>query len=402
MFYQHLRETLSMEQLRSLFLLRPDIVFLNHGSFGACPLPVFEAYQAWQRELERQPVEFLQRRFAALMQEARERLGAYVGAASDEIVYVPNATTGLNIVARSLPLHPGDHILATDHEYGALDRTWRFICNRRGAHYIQQSIPLPIASAQEVVEAVWAGVTAHTRVLFISHITSPTGLILPIAPLIERARAAGIITVVDGAHAPGQIPLDLHALGVDFYAGNCHKWMMSPKGAGFLYARRDVQSLLQPLTVSWGWKSDTPSASRFIDEQEYQGTRDIAAYLSVPEAIRFMEQHQWSDVHKRCHELVREAARRVEMLTGMAPIAPVTDMWFAQMSALPIPLCDAAVLKQRLYDAFAVEAPIVTWRGRQFVRVSIQGYNTASDVDALIAALDHLLPEVKVEQNGHD
>ncbi|MCG8352939.1 MAG: aminotransferase class V-fold PLP-dependent enzyme [Chloroflexales bacterium] len=386
-----------MDQLRSLFLLRPDIVFLNHGSFGACPLPVFEAYQAWQRELERQPVEFLQRRFATLMQEARERLGAYVGAASDEIVYVPNATTGLNIVARSLTLQPGDHILTTNQEYGALDRTWRFICNRRGAHYIQQSIPLPITSAQEVVEAIWAGVTAHTRVLFISHVTSPTGLILPIAPLIERARAAGIITVVDGAHAPGQIPLDLHALGVDFYAGNCHKWMMSPKGAGFLYARRDMQSLLQPLTVSWGWMSDTPSASRFVDEQEYQGTRDIAAYLSVPEAIRFMEQHQWTEVRKRCHKLVREAARRVEMLTGMAPIAPVTDTWVAQMSALPIPLCNAAVLKQRLYDEFAVEAPIATWRDRQFVRVSIQGYNTASDVDALIAALDQLLPEVKAE-----
>jgi len=225
--------------LCDLFLLDPDVIFVNHGSFGACPRPVFAAYQAWQRELERQPVEFLGRRFAALIAEARTALGAYVGAGADDLVYVPNATTGLNIVARSLELAPGDEVLATDHEYGALDRTWRFICAKRGARYVRQPVELPITSAEEVVEAVWAGVTDRTRVLFLSHITSPTAIIIPVAELVRRAREAGIITVVDGAHAPGQIPLDLESLGVDFYAGNCHKWMMAPKGSAFLYARRE-------------------------------------------------------------------------------------------------------------------------------------------------------------------
>ncbi|MBU0496050.1 MAG: aminotransferase class V-fold PLP-dependent enzyme [Chloroflexi bacterium] len=208
--------------LRDLFLLRPDVIFFNHGSFGACPRPVFEAYQAWQLELERQPVEFLGRRHAALMHEARAALEAFVGAAADDLVYIPNATTGVNIVARSLPLAPGDEVLTTDHEYGAMDRTWRFVCGQRGTRYVRQPVPLPITSVEQVVDAIWAGVTPHTRVLFLSHITSPTAVTLPVTELVHRAREAGLITVIDGAHAPGQVPLDLTALGVDFYLANCH------------------------------------------------------------------------------------------------------------------------------------------------------------------------------------
>jgi len=198
--------------LRDLFLLRPDVVFLNHGSFGACPRPVLEAYQAYQLELERQPVEFLGRRFKDLMRQARESLAAFVGAEADDLVYVPNATTGLNAVAHSLQLQEGDEVLATDHEYGALDRTWRFICGKRGARYVRRPVPLPIESSEQVVAAIWAGVTPRTRVLFVSHITSPTAIVFPAAELVWRAREAGIITIVDGAHAPGQVPLDLTAL----------------------------------------------------------------------------------------------------------------------------------------------------------------------------------------------
>ncbi|MBN1661062.1 MAG: aminotransferase class V-fold PLP-dependent enzyme, partial [Anaerolineae bacterium] len=242
--------------IRDLFLLQPDVVFLNHGSFGACPRSVFEVYQRWQLELERQPVEFLGRRAPELMRAARQALGSYLGAEADDLVYVPNATTGLNAVARALPLLPGDEVLATDHEYGALDRTWRFVCARRGARYVNQPVPLPVESAEQVVEAIWGGVTERTRVLFLSHITSPTALILPVEALVRRARSAGILTVIDGAHVPGQTPLDLEALGADFYSGNCHKWLCSPKGAGFLYARREVQNLLEPLVVSWGWQPE--------------------------------------------------------------------------------------------------------------------------------------------------
>jgi isopenicillin-N epimerase len=380
--------------LRDLFLLRPGVIFLNHGSFGACPRPVFEVYQAWQRELERQPVEFLGRRFAGLMHQARQALAAFVGAHPDDLIYVPNATTGLNLVARSLPLGPGDEVLATDHEYGALDRTWRFICARCGARYIRQPLPPPVVSEEQVVEAIWSGVTRRTRVLFMSHITSPTAIILPVAQLVRRARAAGIVSVVDGAHAPGQIPLDLEALGADFYAGNCHKWMMAPKGSAFLYARREMQPQLEPLVVSWGWQSETPGPSRFLDEHEWQGTRDIAAYLSVPAAIQFMQAHDWPAVREVCHELVRDARQEVSALTGLEPISPDSPAWYAQMAAFPLPACDGELLQRRLYAEFRVEVPITTWNGRYLVRISVQGYNTPADVDTLVEALGRLLPEV--------
>jgi len=376
--------------LRDIFLLRPDVVFLNHGSFGACPRPVFEAYRAWQLELERQPVEFLGRRFEDLMRESRAALGAYVGAAADDLVYVPNATTGLNVVARSLPLAPHDEVLSTNHEYGALDRTWRFICRKRGARYIRQPAPLPVTSEAQVVEAIWAGRTPRTRVLFISHITSSTALVLPVAELVRRAREAGITTIIDGAHAPGQIPLDIAALDADFYVGNCHKWMLSPKGAAFLYARREMQSLLEPLVVSWGWESEDPGPSRFVDHHEWQGTRDIAAFLATPAAIQFMKEHDWPQVRRACRQLICYARQKITALTGLSPIAP--DQFMAQMAAFPLPPCEAEVLQRRLYDEFSIEIPIVDWNTRQFARISVQGYNTRADVDALLDALRVLLP----------
>jgi isopenicillin-N epimerase len=378
--------------LRSEFLLRPDVVFLNHGSYGACPRPVFEAYQAWQRELELQPVEFLGRRGRGLLHTAREALAAYVGADPDDLAFMANATTGLNTVARALPLAEGDEVLGTDHEYGAMERTWEFVCRKSGARYVRQPVPVPLASPQEVVDAVWAGVTPRTRVLFISHITSPTALTFPVADLVRRAREAGIISVVDGAHVPGQRPLDLRALGADFYCGNGHKWLNSPKGSGFLYARRDVQPLLTPLVISWGWREDGPVMG-LAEALEGQGTRDIAAFLAVPAAIAFQEQHDWPRVRTECHALLQRARSAIGDLTGLPPLTPDSPDWYAQMAALPLPPCDAARLKQRLYDEHTVEVPIITWRDRQFVRISVQAYNTWSDLDTLVEALATLLPE---------
>jgi len=380
--------------LRREFLLRPGVVFLNHGSYGASPRPVFDAYQEWQRELEGQPVEFLGRRLRGLLEASRAALGAYVGADGDDLVYVPNSTFALNVVARALPLSPGDEVLGTDHEYGAIERTWRFVCGRRGARYVRQAVPLRPSSPGEVVEAIWAGVTPRTRVLFLSHITSPTATVFPIEPLLRRARAAGILSVVDGAHAPGQLPLDLEALGADFYAGNCHKWLCAPKGSAFLHARREVQELLSPLVVSWGWQSDRPGPSRFVDEQQLQGTRDPAAFLAVPAAIRFLEQHDWPAVRRRCHDLLAGARRAIGALTGLPPLTPDTPDWYAQMAAFPLPPCDGPALKERLYRSYQIEVPVTSWQGLAFVRVSVQGYTSAADVAALVGALADLLPEV--------
>jgi len=381
------------ETLREEFLLDPEVVFLNHGAFGACPKPVFAEYQRWQLELERQPVEFLGRRFAALMQTARERLAAYLHTAADNIVYVPNATVGINIVARSLRLGAGDEILTTDHEYGAIDRTWRFVCQKSGAVYRYRLIPLPFPTEEEFVEMFWAGVTPRTRVILLSHITSPTALIFPVREICRRARAAGILTVIDGAHAVGQMPLDLDDLGADFYTSNGHKWLCAPKGAAFLYARPERQALVEPLVVSWGWQSDAPGPSRFVDEQEWQGTRDPAAYLALPAALDFYAAHRWVEVRAACHALAVETRARLTALTGLPAIGP--DEAFAQMFSALLPPCDAETLKRRLYDEHRIEVPLIIWNDRPLLRVSIQGYNTRGDADRLIRALEQLLPEVR-------
>jgi isopenicillin-N epimerase len=315
-----------------------------------------------------------------------------VGADADDLVYVTNVTLGLNIVARSLCLEPGDEVLTTDHEYGSLNGTWELVCAKCNAQYVHRTINLPITSSKEVVDAVWSGVTDRTRVLFISHITSPTALILPVAELVRRAREAGIITVVDGAHAAGQVPLDLRTLGADFYSANCHKWMMSPKGAGFLYARRDMQHLLEPLIG--GRRNGTPQGSSLVAEHQYQGTRDLAAFLSVPAAIRFMQEHDWPQVRRACHELVRYARQEVAALTGLEPVVPDAETWFAQMAVLPIPPCDMTALRNRLHDEYEIEIPPTRWDGYSFVRLSAQGYNSRADIELLVKALRTLLPEV--------
>jgi isopenicillin-N epimerase len=381
-----------MNSLRQLFLLDPEIIFLNHGSFGACPIPVFDTYQVWQRQLERQPVDFLGRRIPELMAEARVRLGEFLGAAADNLVFFTNPTSAINMVARNLPLEPGDEILTSDHEYGAMDRTWNFICRQRHASYIHRPVCLPVESAASFVENFWAGVTPRTRVIFLSHITSPTALIFPLAEICRRARQTGILTVIDGAHAPGQIDLNLTELDADLYSGACHKWLMAPKGAAFLFANRSVQHLLDPLVVSWGYESEQPGPSRFIDYHEWQGTRDPSAFLSVPAAIDFQAEYGWAEVRKRCHDLAADTRRKIDRLTGLPSICPDSPEWFAQMFTARLPQgIDLQALQKRLYEKYRIEVPVISWNRQNFIRVSFQGYNHPSDGQALVDALGALL-----------
>ncbi|MHB8779175.1 MAG: aminotransferase class V-fold PLP-dependent enzyme [Anaerolineales bacterium] len=381
-----------MFNLKQHFLLDPSVVFLNHGSFGATPKPVFKEYQRWQRVLENQPVEFLGRRHNNLMQASRAALGKYLGTSAENLVYAQNATIALNIVARSLKLGAGDEVLSTNHEYGAMDRTWRFLAKERGFAYINQ--PVDLTSQADFVDSFWQAVTSRTCVVFLSHITSPTGTIFPIEKIIQRARAKGILTVIDGAHVPGQLPLQLDSLGADFYGGNLHKWLCAPKGAGFLYARPEVQHLLKPLVVSWGYESETPSGSTFIDQHEWWGTRDLAAFLSVPAAIEFQEKHDWVKVRSACHQLACETWGRINALTGLTPLhaARSADGWFAQMTVSPLPAqVDIIEFKKRLYDEYRIEIPLIDWRGNKLIRLSVQGYNSRHDMDALLNALNQLI-----------
>ncbi len=383
-----------MKHLRDLFLLRPGITYLNHGSFGACPKPVFETYQNWQLELEREPVEFLGRRFPELMYEARRALAKFLHTGVDDLLFVTNASTGLNYVAHSLPLESGDEVLATDQEYGAMDRMWEMICHRSGARYIRQPLPLPLAgSPEEIAETIWSGVSERTKILFISHITSATALTLPVFLLSQRARQAGIWLVVDGAHGPGQIDLELTASGVDFYAGNCHKWMMAPKGAAFLYVRPELQHLIRPLIISWA--DFSRAQSRFVQENEFQGTRDIAAYLSVPAAISFMKDHHWAEVRRQCHQLVLHARERMSQICGLAPLTPGSRNWIQQMVAQQLPEgIDGEKLRERLFKKYAIEIPVNEINGKEYIRISVQGYNTDSDVENFLQAFDELRREM--------
>ena len=345
--------------MRELFLLDADVTFLNHGSFGATPRTVFERYRAWQLELEREPVDFIARRLDGLMADARGELAGYVGGRADDLTFVQNATTGVNVAARALGLGPDDEVLATDLEYGACVLAWQRLCRLVQVPY----------------DELFEHVTERTKAVFVSHITSETGLLLPVEDIVRRARDLGLVTIVDGAHAPGQVDLDLDALGADFYAGNCHKWMCAPKGAGFLHVRPEWQERVDGPIVSWGYEEP----ATFISRTERQGTRDAAAYLSVPAAIAFQREH---DVRDRCVALTREARRDLCALLGTEPIAP--EEMVLQMASVRLPAPDPG-LSQRLFDEHRIEIPVS--HDGTLLRISIAPYNDRADVDRLLSAL---------------
>jgi selenocysteine lyase/cysteine desulfurase len=276
----------SPEELRREFLLDPEVAFLNHGSFGACPRPVFERYQAWQRELEREPIDFLDRRLPALLDDARGTLAAYVGCSADDLAFVQNATTGVNLAARSFPLGPNEEVLATDLEYGACDLAWEWACRRAGARYVRAPIPLPLREPSEVAEALFAHATERTRAVYVSHVTSTTGLLLPLEEIIARARALDLVTIVDGAHAPAQVPVDLAALGADCYAGNAHKWLCAPKGAGFLHIRPEHQDRVDSAIVSWGYSEGNAFSQRIEKQARSRGLAHGPRRDPVPRRAR--------------------------------------------------------------------------------------------------------------------
>lgn len=371
--------------MRDLYLLDPTVTFLNHGSFGATPRPVFERYQYWQLELERQPVEFLGRRHDELIHDALASLGEFIGTSGENLIFVPNATSGLNTVMRSLKLNAGDEILINDHEYGALKLGWQYLQREKGIEIKTVTLPMPMLDPMDAVNAIWQAVTPRTKVIFMSHITSPTALILPVEEICKRARRAGIMTIIDGAHATGHLAINLDELGADFYSGNCHKWLSAPKGSAFVYVHPDYHAMIDPLTISWGWDGDT-----LFKRTSWQGTRDIAAFLTVPDAIRFQQEYHWAEVYERCHDLAMEAMHRVCELSGMPPVA--MPRFFGQMLAAPLPDdTDLVALKNDLYEQYRVEVPLTSLNGRNYVRVSVQAYNTETDIAKLIEGLENLL-----------
>jgi isopenicillin-N epimerase len=350
--------------MRHGFVLDPEVAYFNHGSFGACSVAVFDEYQRMQRELEHEPTEFLTRGFERSMREARAALAAFVGARADDLVFAPNATSALNAVIRSLRIRPEEEILTTKHEYGAILRTLGFI----RANVVQ-------VEPEELI----ANIGIRTRAIVVSHITSPTAFVLPVEDICDAARKAGVLSIVDGAHVPGQLVLDVAAVGADVYAGNCHKWLCAPKGSGFLWARPEHQDWIEPLVISWGYHEDAD----FGERHGWQGTRDPAAYLAVPKAI---EVHATFDLDAAA-ALADEAERRLSPL-GLKPLRGARS---PLMRALTLRTSDPRGLWQRLYDEHRVELPVYEWEGVTLARVSVGPYTDEEDIERLVDALRQTL-----------
>jgi isopenicillin-N epimerase len=385
-----------MKNIRTQFLINPDIIHLNHGSFGACPKPIFEDYQNWQLQLERDTVAFFARRSPELLKHSREALAEFIGCEASDVVYVMNPSYAFNIIAKGFPLKQGDEILSTDLEYGAMDRTWKYYCRKAEATYVQQPISLPVRSNEQVVEEFFKGLTPKTKAIFISHITSSTALILPVEEICAKAKQLGLITIVDGAHVPGHIPLDLSTLQADIYAGACHKWMLTPKGSSFLYVKPEFQPLFDPLVISWGFESQYPSDSRFIDYHQLQGTRDYSAFLTIPKALQFRRENDWEQASAMSRKTAIANYERFAAAANGEMTCPATETFLGQMCSLRIRCNDFAQLGGLLYNTYGIEIPVFEHGKDVYIRYSVQAYNSQSDLDNLFSALHEIKTQTRL------
>ena len=375
--------------MKDWFLLDPDITFLNHGSYGACSKPVFKEYQDWQQKLENQPVQFMTNQVYSAMEKSRESMSQFVGCDDEELVFFQNPTTAVTNVIYNLDLKPGDEVLMSNHEYGALVRAWKMWGEKTGVNIIQQDISMPVTIEENFIENFWTGVTDQTKVIFLSHITSSTALIFPIEKIIKLAKEQNILTIIDGAHVPAQIPLNIHELGCDFYTGACHKWLCAPKGSSFLFVKKEHQDWVKPVVVSWGKDGDDPTPSEFIQNFQWQGTRDMSAFLTIPTAINFYNK-EIRPYQAACKKIIQDTYSEFPSVLNTEPISAGIE-WLAQLVAHPLPKNIPSNLKKRLWEEYQIEIPVFEWNGQEFVRVSIQVYNTQKDVDLLMSALRSLI-----------
>lgn len=377
--------------MKQLFLLDPSITFLNHGSFGACPKPIFEEYQRLQLELENEPVYFIQKKAETYLKKAKEKLSEYIGCQPEDFFFTPNPTVAINTVMRSLNLQPGDEILATNHEYGAMDKTWAYFCKKTGAKYVRQPISLPIVSKEQLLEDFWKGYNSNTKVVFINQISSATALIFPVREICKKAQELGLITIVDGAHVPGHIPLNIEEIDADFYTGTLHKWMLAPKGSSFLYVKKEFQDDLDPLVVSWGYDNVTIAGTQFLDYHEYQGTRDISSFLCTPAVVDFLERNNWNEVAENCKEIVLNNYQRFCDLLNTTPICPITKEFLGQMASIPVSTDEPQKLKELLFEKYQIEIPVMPLNGDFYIRYSINAYNLQEDLDRLYEVLQEII-----------
>lgn len=367
------------------FNLNKDITFLNHGSFGACTKKVMNEYIQYQYQLENQPVDFIEKKVPKLLALSRSKLADFLNTSSNDIVLLDNPTTAINEVIRSLQLDRGDEIITTDHEYGAMDKAWEFITEKKGANYKRVELPFPIESSKDIFSTIVNSISQKTKILFISHITSPTGIIFPVEDLCKYARENNIITIIDGAHVPGHIQLDIKDLNPDFYIGTCHKWLCTPKGVSFLYVRRNFQDSIDPLIIGWGWRNYDSNLSEFINNHEWWGTRDMSAYFCLPSALKMHQTKEMIDGRMHCQSKIPIIRDIVNDITSQMEICP--NNMLGQMASMVMPNIDHVNLKTTLINEYKIEIPVFKWKNMSILRVSYQVYNTEKDIEKLSTVL---------------
>lgn len=371
--------------------LRPDTTYLNHGSFGPPPRVVRQQRARFQQALDEQPMDFFVRQHEPLWRAARERLASWLHSAADNLVFVENATYGMNVVAQSFPLEPGDEVLLTDHEYGAVMRIWQRATARAGAAPPRVvRLPQPLGDVQAIVDCVLQALSPQTKLLVVSHITSATAVILPVEAIVRAVQARGVRVCVDGPHAPAQVPLQLDPLGADYYTASLHKWLCAPFGSGFLHVHPQHQAEIATPLLSWG-RLDPQARESWDHEFIWTGTRDASAYLAIPAAIDFLESVGWERFRRETHALAQVARQRLVALTGLEPLVPDSPDWYGCMAHVPLPPGDRFQLQKALWERARIEVPIVDWDQRRWIRVSCHLYNHESQIELLLRTLDELL-----------
>jgi isopenicillin-N epimerase len=368
------------------FFIRPDSIYLNHGSFGPSPLAVRIARRKWIDRLDQQPMDFYVRQLEEHLDEARKKTAEFVGTIVDNLVFVECATYGMNVVAESFPLHAGDEVLLNNHEYGAVHRIWDRRCQRRGANKTSVRLPDRFESKQQIVEALLAGATEHTKLLVVSHITSPTALIMPVQEICEAFRQRGIAVCIDGPHAPAQVPLNIDQLDCDFYTASCHKWLCAPLGSGFLYAHPRWQEYMEPIVKSWGRLLPTVP-QRWDEEFTWSGTRDPSPFLTIPNAIEYLEKLGLDNFRGRTRWLATYAEEEISKAFETTPMASRSDGWYGSMAHVPLPAGDWSELQRGLWQQLGIEVPIIEFESKWYVRVSCHLYNSTRQIDALLMTM---------------
>ena len=377
-----------MNDIKQNFLLDKNITFLNHGSYGSCPIPVFEDYQKWQRKLEKQPVEFLTNDLWEALKHSRVTLSKFVGCDEDEVLFFSNPTSAIANVINSLNLNDGDEVLMTDHEYGALVRQWNLWGEKNNVKIKQQKVPVPVTSKDMFIDNFWRGVSKKTKVIFISQITSPTAIIFPVKEIVDLAKNKGILTIIDGAHVPGHIDLNIHSLGCDFFTGAIHKWLCGPKGSSFLFVKKSHQDWVKPIIHSWGKEGNDPGPTEFLQDFQWQGTRDMSSFLTIPKAMEFFGRHIQPN-QEYCRKMTLEVFSNFISMLGTEPLTTGCQ-WIGQMVSHPLPVNAPLEIKDILMEKYKVEIPIFEWNGNRYIRSSFQVYNEKKDIDSLMSALDSI------------